>query len=62
MYGVRESGQGGANHQLVLVLVRDQVEDEVQGVSVYGQPTVVKDDISCFMYDPEEGNTQSREQ
>lgn len=61
MYGVRESRQGGADHQLVLVLVCDQVEDEVQGMSVYGQPTVVKNDISCFMYDPEEENTQSRE-
>ena len=51
MYGVRESRQGGADHQLVLVLVRDQVEDEVQRVSIYGQPAVVKDDVSCFMYD-----------
>ena len=48
MYRVREGRQGRVNHQLVLVLVCDQVKDEVQGVFVYGQTAVVKDDISCI--------------
>lgn len=45
---VGESGQSGVDHQLVLVLVCDQVEDEVERVFVDGEATVIKDDVSCF--------------
>ena len=36
VHGVGESGQGGVDHQLVLILVCDQIEDEVEGVLVDG--------------------------